>query len=470
MGVFLHIMHGWGGGLESWVRDFTSGDDQSRHIILKSIGNWGAFGEGILLLDSVDSDSPLRYWNLIKPIKATAIHHPVYQDLLQEVISEFDVTHIIISSLIGHSLDLLEIDRPILHVLHDYYPFCPALNIFFNAICQQCDGNKLDSCFSKNPHNRFFLNVPSDEWEHLRESYLTKVNSRNIRFVAPTHDVRRNIITLYEHHIDTENVVVIAHGIKDIESMPRTIQRCGKKILVVPGRMSKNKGIELIRKCLDKLSPIAEIYFVGCGPQGVSEFSNRPGVKCIEDYLWTDLPSIIHDINPDAALILPTVPETFSYTLSEMWALGIPVIATKIGSLESRIKNRVNGILVDFDSVPDSILEVIDHPQLLKTIREKIKYQKVIRIEDMLVEYYGLLGIERIRKLYDQTQDVNTRVQSARQNKVGVLVSKKILHLHVRWQERIANLNISQRHRWIILSTYRVCIYLPRIILKGIFR
>ena len=59
------------------------------------------------------------------------------------------------------------------------------------------------------------------------------------------------------------------------------------------------------------------------------------------------LPALVARIAPDAALLLPTVAETFSYTLSELRSLGVPVIATRVGALAERIRDGIDGFLVD---------------------------------------------------------------------------------------------------------------------------
>src|SRR5690606_35941671 len=37
--VILHVLHGWGGGAERWVRDFCSAFTAADHLVLKSCGS-----------------------------------------------------------------------------------------------------------------------------------------------------------------------------------------------------------------------------------------------------------------------------------------------------------------------------------------------------------------------------------------------------------------------------------------------
>lgn len=79
-------------------------------------------------------DRPLRYWDLGLPIRATATAHLQYQAILREIIADFRVEAIIVSSLVGHALDVLATGLPTVILAHDYYPFCPAVVIYFASL------------------------------------------------------------------------------------------------------------------------------------------------------------------------------------------------------------------------------------------------------------------------------------------------------------------------------------------------
>ena len=65
------------------------------------------------------------------------------------------------------------------------------------------------------------------------------------------------------------------------------------------------------------------------------------------NYRRDEMPQLVEQIAPDAALLLPTVAETFSYALSELFSVGLPVIATRVGALAERIRDGVDGWLVE---------------------------------------------------------------------------------------------------------------------------
>ncbi|GIX35176.1 MAG: hypothetical protein KatS3mg126_0955 [Lysobacteraceae bacterium] len=75
------------------------------------------------------------------------------------------------------------------------------------------------------------------------------------------------------------------------------------------------------------------------------------------DYRREDLPAWLTRLRPHAALLPSTVAETFGYTLSEMLALGVPVIATRRGAFIERLRDRPGHRLVEARA--EAVLEAI---------------------------------------------------------------------------------------------------------------
>src|SRR5690606_7304896 len=82
--VLLHILHGWGGGAERWVRDFCQAYTSAAHLVLVARGSHGRkrHGEWLELHDGSLSGPPLQRLALPNPIAETAIHDAAYRDLL----------------------------------------------------------------------------------------------------------------------------------------------------------------------------------------------------------------------------------------------------------------------------------------------------------------------------------------------------------------------------------------------------
>jgi glycosyltransferase involved in cell wall biosynthesis len=387
----LHIMHSWGGGLERWVLDYCRADREHENLVLKSVGTWGAFGSELHLYRHVDDANPLNVWPLAPAIKATATSHAEYADALRQILDEYSIGQIIVSSLIGHSLDSLRQHTPTLLVCHDYHPFCPAINITFDTVCQSCQEPRLADCTRDNPLNQHFRNVPTTEWVRLRKEFTAAVKDCKITLIAPSPSVRDNYSRLLPDLADSFRV--IPHGTPVLQSVPVNFQFEQDRNLrvLILGRLAPHKGGLLLERLLPELLPFADLTLAGCGAQG-QQYAENPAIRVIPEYERQKLPELIGELKPDLGLLLSVVPETFSYTLAELQALRVPVLATRIGSFADRIEDGVTGFLCALDpqAIVQRLKSLAADRRVLRQVHENLKSLKVYSVEDMLKDYAQL--------------------------------------------------------------------------------
>ncbi len=89
--VILHILHGWGGGAERFVRDLAAADPARHHLVLSAHGNFHRhrFGEVLELFDGATSSPALRSLTLPNPIRSTTLGDPVYKAFLDGTLHDF---------------------------------------------------------------------------------------------------------------------------------------------------------------------------------------------------------------------------------------------------------------------------------------------------------------------------------------------------------------------------------------------
>jgi glycosyltransferase involved in cell wall biosynthesis len=389
----LHIAHSWGGGLEKWVTEYARADGYRKNLILKSNGMIGEYGQKLELYENPDDEKPARMWMLPYPIRATAITNLDYKRVLDTIIKDYGVSAILASSFIGHSLDILRTGLPTIHVMHDYYPFCPALNVYFDGLCSSCGPDKLARCFAQNNLNAHFKNVTPEECSDIRKWYLDLVLSEKILLAAPSESVAKNLKNLAPR-LDKRRFRIIPHG-SDFSVPERIVPREGGKLrIVILGRMAPQKGLGILEKMVDGLAEMADLYLVGCGAGG-KPFEGRQGVTVIPEYEHDALPEIMRGISPHLALLMSTVPETFSYTLSELFALGVPVLASRAGSFADRIRNEATGFLCapNPPSFTGKIKFLSAHPEKLAEIRKNLRSIRSQSVRGMVALYHVLLPL-----------------------------------------------------------------------------
>lgn len=337
----LHILHGWGGGATRFVRDLAAGDTGRNHLVLvaHSDNDRPPFGKTLALYVDLDSP-PLGQWTLSDPVVDTAIHSAEVQALLAELLPQWRIGAVLVSSLVGHSLDVLRTGLPTAVCAHDAYPLWPLLHDPRDPERERFDREALADELSRIPdgHSFVFSRRDAGQWWTLREAFLATVAEHAVGFVAPSEFARRRLCAIAPA-LTSRSWRVIPHGLAPFgRAAGAPAARPGDAPLrvLVPGRLDGGKGEHLIEAVLESLPPGVELVLLGCG-HAHERFAGRPGLQVERDYRRDELPGWIARLAPDLALLPSTVPETFGYTLSEMWALGLPVLCAAPGAPTERI-------------------------------------------------------------------------------------------------------------------------------------
>ena len=358
--VTLHISHDWGGGIPRWIGDLINADRTGHHLVLSASGdpNGTVHGQSLHLYAAGPGRGLVQEWTLSPAIADTVGADPRYRERLHGILRRFGVGRIIVSSLIGHSLDALETGLPTAQILHDHYPLWPLLDR--DPLDWRDPGGRIDleRALSEHGSGRLFQPRPAAYWREIGSQWLQRVQQRDVGLIAPSFGVLKRWQALAEDRL--AQAQVIGHGFSGWQKAPPQIDRRARKDgrlnLVVVGRLTAGKGLKLLRKALPELQELAHLTLIGCGRDGL-RFLGRRGVDLIFDYEREALPELLAGLAPQAALFLSTVPETWSYTLSELRSLGLIPIATRLGSFEERIESERDGWL--FDPEPGALVELL---------------------------------------------------------------------------------------------------------------
>ena len=396
MPVQLHVIHDLGGGSTTWLRDFCLADRGRKNLVLKSFTQNSAMGCGVALYSHVFDEVPVRMWHFTDQIPATVVSHPEYLRALHEIIAQYRVDALLVSSVIGHSLDVFNTDLPTVVVNHDYFPYCPAINIHFGEVCKQCDANRIGQCYRDNPKFNPFVTFLPPERVAVREQYLEFIARANVTMAVPSRSVERNLVRL-DARFRKASFVTIPHGYgRELKKLDVVAPSANERLrILVLGQLSDAKGLELLRDSLDALTEFAEIYLVGCRELG-EFFKFKMGVHVLENYEIEELAVHVAAINPHVGLLMSIVPETFSYALTELMMLGVPVAATRVGSFPERIRHLEDGYLYDPSaaSLLAAMKAINDDRQSLEKIRRSLQGWKPRSAAAMVVDYHRALPIE----------------------------------------------------------------------------
>ncbi len=404
--VQLHVIHDLGGGSAKWVEDFASSDAERANLILRPYSRDRAMAGGLALF-APGRDEPLKAWAFASPIVATAVTHGEYKRVLDEVLRAHRVDVMVVSSLIGHSLEVLDTGLPTLVVNHDYYPYCPAINIHFNGICRTCDDRRIVECHAGNPRFNPFVEFRPDERIAVRHRYMELVRRPNVTMVVPSESVRENLIILNPEFRNVRFVTIPHGSASRLQRPPGPAPGAGERLRVIAfGQLSEAKGLELFEAALPDITRFAEVYFVGAKEVG-ELLRFKPHIHLVSNFEFSELPGHVAQINPHVALLASIVPETFSYALSEMWMLGVPVAATRVGAFGERIRHGENGYL--FDPEPGAMSRMLESIDLdrdgLARIRANIAAWEPQSAREMVEAYHHAAPVAAARAILPPVND-----------------------------------------------------------------
>lgn len=391
----LHVVHDLGGGIMRWCHDFWSGDTARRNLLLKPLAYGHDFARGLALFATPGATQPERIWLFREPIAATAAGHDEYRAVLAEIVREYAVGAVIVSSLIGHSVDALRSGLPTLFVHHDFYPLCPDINTHFDGVCTSCEDQRLRRCSVGNPDFDLFLDFPADDRLRVREAFLAAVAEAPVSLVVPTESVARQLGRIAPALLNA-SFVCIPHGQDVVNAAARVAARPARPTrrlrIVVLGMLSVSKGVRLLDAAIERLAEIADVYLIGSGEVG-ELFLDRPAVHVRARYEPGQLAGLLEALDPDLGLLLSVWPETYSYTLTELFACGIPPAATRLGSFAERVRHDETGFL--FDPTPEALLALLKdlarNPSRLARVRDRIHLVPMRSAAEMVADYHRLL-------------------------------------------------------------------------------
>ena len=396
----LHICHSWGGGSERFIRDLATADDGRCHLLLTAHGCTPrkTFGEWLELRPAADPTLLLGRYPMSPPIADTSVEHPLHAQLLQQLIEQWSVDAIIVSSVIGHGLGALRTGLPTVVVCHDYYPLWPELHRDFGDEARRFDRDELEHDLAGGPLT-LFANHSADRWWTLREAYVAALLERRLPLVTPTRQVRENILRMAPA-LAGADWQVVPHGIEPWPEGTPTSGRIPERDrlrVLVPGRIGGGKGLALVSSVMNQLDDRFEFVFLGAGDAGTA-LHGRQRAHVIHDYKREDLPGWIERLAPDLALLPATVAETFGYLLSELQSLGMPVLATAIGSYGERVREGLDGFLVTPSA--DDIAARLDHwhdnRAELAAVRSFLASHPARSTRDMAADYRTLLPLDDV--------------------------------------------------------------------------
>ena len=199
------------------------------------------------------------------------------------------------------------------------------------------------------------------------------------RIIAVSEELK---LSMLKFKIPAKRITVILNGInlkefqgdqKDITSLRKKIGiKVGEKIIGNVGRLSVEKGHKLFlttAELIKKEYPAIQFVIVGNGPlEGeLKILVDKLGLK--ENVFFTGFCQDVQQIYSIMDIYLSTsVVEGTPMAMMEAMAMGVPVVATKVGGVSGLLQQNQGGILLDNnepEKIADSVIDLLKNPDKL---------------------------------------------------------------------------------------------------------
>ncbi len=266
----------------------------------------------------------------------------------------------------------LEFGIPVVQTLHNYRLICPgAFLLRKGKICELCiKGSPYQAakygCYRRSKAGSLVVAHMVAQHRQLG-TWQTKVN----RFIALTDFAKHKFI---EAGFPDDKIAVKSNFLHEPEYDPTIANRSQPGFALFVGRISEEKGIRTLLQAWAAMDNGVELKIAGSGP--LAEL--LPGNSNVIALGRQNPPQIRQLMQQAAFLVFPSEwYEGFPMVLLEAFALGLPVLASRLGSMIDIIQDGENGLLFSPGNAEDLALKakwLLQNPQQALVLGENARH------------------------------------------------------------------------------------------------
>lgn len=444
----LHVLHSRQGGTESHIRDLMRAETRHyRHYLL-------IVQENQWLLEDGNGTPWLAY-----EIRRHA--DEPWAELINSLCATFGIelchVHHISGARDGLLLALGELCVPYGITLHDSYLACPTVTLL-GADGEYCGAvTDVQQCQRCLDAQVLYRGLKIQEW---RDAHHTLIKRASF-ILAPS----RWVAETFRRYYPERTVQIIPHGIAveafshdDPEDMCSVLllPHDDRHVIGVLGAIGPVKGARrlerLVAKTRARKLPLRWVV-IGYTDHQYQPWQEKDKTLTIHGpYTGKALAALLDHYRVRMTVFPSAGPESFSYTLSESWALGRPALVPPIGALGERVAESGAGWIMndwqDEDAILDQILSICAPENSADFATRKSQAETMIfpSLEGMAnataavyadcfqrsatAKFTGIRHLSKERLL--QGVATNPRTQSAANASVHHAVARRMLHMALR--------------------------------------
>ncbi|MDI6840032.1 MAG: glycosyltransferase family 4 protein [bacterium] len=356
------------------------------------------------------------------------IYSNVAKQKLSQLLNKYpvDIAHIQnihrhITPSIFHTLKARNI--PIVWTLHDYFLLCPNSTFFSkDGICEVCKGGRFYNVVfkkcRKDSYAASFM-VMLEEYVHRVLGLLKLVDF----FIAPSKFLKNKMV---EYGFPSDKVIHIPNFIdtREVEKWRsgEVENKNSTSYVLYSGRLSYEKGLKTLIRAVS-LCDSVNLWIAGDGPLKVEleELVKRKVKDRIKFLGHVDRDKIQKFISNALFIVLPSEwYENSPYSVLEAFAMGKPVVGSRIGGIPELVKDGETGLLFELGNA-DDLAEKIEWMIAHAKERQKMGQRARAMVEK---EYNPEVHYERLMEMYGKV--ITKHGKTIFKNQTGFY--KKMIH------------------------------------------
>src|ERR1700722_8726336 len=269
-----------------------------------------------------------------------SIHHELRVLMQRE---KPDIVHVhntfpVISPAVYHAAR--EAAIPVVQTLHNYRLLCPAATLFRNEqVCEKCVGKAIPwpgvvhGCYRR---SRLATSAGAAMLaiHHYKQTWSEVVSA----YIALTEFARGKFI---EGGLPGEKIFVKPNY---LQNDPGPGEGKGNYALFV-GRLTPEKGVGTLLEAWGHLGRDLHLQIAGVGRMAVEVEKASAELESVTWLKWLSRAEILQRMKDTSMLIVPsTWYEGFPMVVVEAYAVGLPVMASNIGSMSSIVIDQRTGL------------------------------------------------------------------------------------------------------------------------------
>jgi glycosyltransferase involved in cell wall biosynthesis len=229
---------------------------------------------------------------------------------------------------------------PVVQTLHNYRMLCPAATLFRDGhVCEECVTKPipwpgvLHSCY-RDSRLASAAAVAMLATHNYKQTWSKAISA----YIALTGFARDKFI---EGGFPAEKIFVKPNY---LQNDPGAGEGQGNYALFV-GRLTVEKGISTLIEAWRQIGNDLPLQIAGDGSQAAKVEKASREMESVTWLKWLPRPEIIERMKNASVLILPsTWYEGFPMIIAEAFAVGLPVIASNLGSMSSIVDHQRTGL------------------------------------------------------------------------------------------------------------------------------